>query len=467
MAISNNFIVPLSEKLFEKKELFFYLREWVKNELPNLPDKELNVYESLINSSDYMQASSDTLLELSTIIAAIEDTSTNDIIYRLEKVYDDYKTLETGFIDSKKKQVFINITVNCIDISKDVDILESSLLTYLRNNRLLGTNGGFRITNRKIHLRYDDIDRMKEIMIYDDNYVQITYPIIFVRSEDGEMIEKLANKYSKYATVLIDDDPDLIEDLIKSNIDVPKENTITCYSSFLDEALTKNIDDKYELIEFSEYFNFLLSNQTIIPIENTYINGLLEKEKKIHNAYVTKIKELLDEKKGLQSDIQQLKIKHKDAITLNGKTALSNGQTIMNNNVTLSNGILLQRGKENDLYPDEIKDIIISSLENYRDKYVLHDSRRADIINDILNANKSTGICKQKADEIDLIMNNFTGKTPKLIKQLEDVGFKTGGKNHIKLKWYNDNRYTYTIASTPSDVNAGKNNASDIKNMFL
>ncbi|QZS45181.1 hypothetical protein K2F51_06335 [Streptococcus mutans OMZ175] len=51
----------------------------------------------------------------------------------------------------------------------------------------------------------------------------------------------------------------------------------------------------------------------------------------------------------------------------------------------------------------------------------------------------------------------------KLRQELQKLGFKiTDDGKHYKLVYYEDNRYTFTIAKTPSDSRAGKNNVSII-----
>ncbi|MBZ1353479.1 hypothetical protein LPB406_07820 [Streptococcus sp. LPB0406] len=53
----------------------------------------------------------------------------------------------------------------------------------------------------------------------------------------------------------------------------------------------------------------------------------------------------------------------------------------------------------------------------------------------------------------------------KLKQELKQLGFTvTEDGKHYKLTYFDDNRYTITMAKTPSDGRAGKNNVSNINN---
>lgn len=128
---------------------------------------------------------------------------------------------------------------------------------------------------------------------------------------------------------------------------------------------------------------------------------------------------------------------------------------------------VLVAGDEDDFYPGEVKDFVLSAVK----KELLATearTRRYDVLKDILEANDYKSIGEQKAEEAKHLLNNYSGMTPKLKKGLEDIGFVFDKSDHQKVKYYGDDRYTIIYASTPSDKgHSGKNNArTTIKKAF-
>ena len=88
-------------------------------------------------------------------------------------------------------------------------------------------------------------------------------------------------------------------------------------------------------------------------------------------------------------------------------------------------------------------------------------TRRYDVLKDVLQVNDYQGISKQKAEEAKHLLSNYNGMTPKLRKNLEELGFVFDESDHQKVKYFGDDRYTVVYASTPSDKGrGGKNNVS-------
>ena len=128
---------------------------------------------------------------------------------------------------------------------------------------------------------------------------------------------------------------------------------------------------------------------------------------------------------------------------------------------------LLYMGTENEFYPGEIKDLVLSTL-NDRLANIEPKTRRYDVVQDIIQANDYQEISKKRAEEAKRLLNNYSGMTPKIRRGLEDIGFElTHEGEHYKAKYYSDDRYIIVHAATPSDNRAGKNNVSNtIKKAF-
>lgn len=123
--------------------------------------------------------------------------------------------------------------------------------------------------------------------------------------------------------------------------------------------------------------------------------------------------------------------------------------------------MLLKKGIEKDVYPGEIRDIVLTALSNAVKSMPEH-SRSADVIRDIVSHNDYEQLGRNHAEKIKEMMRNYTGMNRKLRTSFEDMGFVfTTHSKHINA-YYGDERYKITFSSTPSDSRTGKNLASDI-----
>ena len=128
---------------------------------------------------------------------------------------------------------------------------------------------------------------------------------------------------------------------------------------------------------------------------------------------------------------------------------------------------LLQTGGESDLYPQEIKDILLTSLTDYLSE-LPSDSRRYHVISDIIQSNNFEGISNRKAEHLKLLLKSYDGMSATLKQELENMGIRvTGEGKHYKLTYYGDGRYQASISKTPSDFRSGKNCASEMVKKFF
>ena len=128
---------------------------------------------------------------------------------------------------------------------------------------------------------------------------------------------------------------------------------------------------------------------------------------------------------------------------------------------------VLIAGDEDDFYPGEAKDFVLSAVKKELSATEVR-TRRYDVLSDILNVNNYEAIGEQRAEEAKRLLSNYSGMTQKLRKGLEDIGFIFDQSDHQKVKYYGDDRYTIIYASTPSDKgHGGKNNVRNtIKKAF-
>lgn len=131
------------------------------------------------------------------------------------------------------------------------------------------------------------------------------------------------------------------------------------------------------------------------------------------------------------------------------------------------NNPVLNYGNEEDYYPNEIKEFVLEELSKSL-VGIQRDTRRYHIISDVIEKNEYTGILREKKEKIKQLLKNYSGINPKLEQNLKELGFTViAEKDHYKLIYKDDARYTFTMAKTPSDNHAGANNASVINtNVF-
>ena len=138
-------------------------------------------------------------------------------------------------------------------------------------------------------------------------------------------------------------------------------------------------------------------------------------------------------------------------------------------NSSESGPALLYYGKEDDIYNDEIRSAVLKILEDVRQDHKpqdIHASNRIyDICDDIITHNAPR---KKDAwdtyDSLDSLFSNYRRFTDRMSNELTSVGAEiTKEGSHFKAKLGGQDRYTITLASSPSDVNAGKRTVADIK----
>ena len=130
---------------------------------------------------------------------------------------------------------------------------------------------------------------------------------------------------------------------------------------------------------------------------------------------------------------------------------------------------LLRAGEECDLYPQEIREILVDVLRDAR-KGVPNGSRRANILDDLLGHNEVEGSPGRKAQALKNALKGYTDLDSSLRRKLEDLGIDVAeqGRKHYKLRYYGDDRYTASMACTGSDAGrGGRNLAAELIQKFF
>ena len=82
---------------------------------------------------------------------------------------------------------------------------------------------------------------------------------------------------------------------------------------------------------------------------------------------------------------------------------------------------VLIAGDEDDFYPGEVKDFVLSAVKKELSSTETR-TRRYDVLSDALNANDYEAIGEKGAEEAKRLLSNYSGMTPKLSLQIKSQG---------------------------------------------
>lgn len=187
---------------------------------------------------------------------------------------------------------------------------------------------------------------------------------------------------------------------------------------------------------------------------------------------MSEIEELYeDEIDVLNAKIEQLNrdksFLEKTNANLNAKTrALS--EAITASKEKNGNELIIYRGSERDLFDGEIQEIVLDTLEKGLEK-TAPGSRRADVLQDILNSNKCNNLLKEKREKLKSALKTEAGVSDRVVAKLKDLGIymESASGKHAKFSYYDDPRYQVTLSCSASDNRAGSNIVSTITTLMM
>lgn len=337
------------------------------------------------------------------------------------------------------------LVFECMTNSPEIEEIQTPFIKFAFKKRIIGDAYGFRITRSPIHLRLEDAPKLSK-MISNPSDGEPT--VVLIRSSKG-CLSDLVYDMCGVAAVMFIDDIDLIEELeevhdLKHGLPDPETMWLIQDGDIVeslpyDEEGILNIRDLLiygynKMIDIAPDPTFVIADMAI-----DYLNNLSDLKEKTENKL----------------DIAKATLNEK-----NSNDFAKIFTPVVKPQVIPAGSPVIVRGKEKDLYPDEIRDIVIDSLKEYRQKSVADGSRRAHILDDILECNKPAGALEEKRTMVKESLSKYEGmSSPKVINDLEKLGFKVKSTNkHIKAIWCGDSRYTNTIATTPGDGVCGSEN---------
>lgn len=133
----------------------------------------------------------------------------------------------------------------------------------------------------------------------------------------------------------------------------------------------------------------------------------------------------------------------------------------------MQSGLSLQTAPEQDLFAGEILGIVRDALADSISR-VTNDSRRQHVLQSLVSANPPTGEADAMRSRLKSLLRDYRSMDAKVKAGLQDLGFdvEDDGK-HIKIVFQGDDRYTFTMPKSGSDVRGGLNLAGDISRLLL
>lgn len=139
----------------------------------------------------------------------------------------------------------------------------------------------------------------------------------------------------------------------------------------------------------------------------------------------------------------------------------------MNTKVVCRDSVALSMGKETDLYQGEIRDILLQVLSSSL-KSIPNESRKADVIKDIIIHNDYQNLAEKKSEQLKNVLKSYNGMDKKLRKQLSELGLEIEDNHkHYKIIYCGDSRYVSYLSKTPSDFRSGRNAAATLCKCFF
>lgn len=124
---------------------------------------------------------------------------------------------------------------------------------------------------------------------------------------------------------------------------------------------------------------------------------------------------------------------------------------------------LLVGGVEAEYLPNETREWVLCILADWLFCQPNEKRRGTHLIRDVLDNNPRSKLLERKRDELKGLLRAADGIDKHLRRRLLAMGFEIEEEGkHYKLIYHGDERYTYSLAKTPSDRRAGLNNASEL-----
>ncbi len=423
----------------------------------------------------------------------IEYRNKNIIAVRYEKVADDGAIWDTDYImnfDEMRMAIRLDRSYLEEAVVTNKEFSTPHFVTLLIQKGFLKKDGDFEVMRDALEIDGNNAALLNEVI---EGTAKHQLPIVYVSKTFANTeplhVGWLCSRLKGTAHVLVQKDNSFTAQLRSACAGKNMYNgAIGIY--YPNDALGTKIcmyKEGYEKQLLDKVVNFVLQYSVLQRIDTLYTwqgvsNSLLkdrlasqreerleaeraraeaEEEKNKADDRAEEVYEIVDEElKALQRQVEELTrdnmIKDCENQALREKLAQVDAKPV------------LVQGEEEDLYPGEIRDIVLAAISEHLDRNIKKGSRREHVLADILNSNKYEKLSEKKREALKNLFSGYTGMNASLKSGLQELGFtvKEEGKHH-KLILGDDQRYWTTLACTPGDNRGVKNEVSDICNSMF
>lgn len=215
-----------------------------------------------------------------------------------------------------------------------------------------------------------------------------------------------------------------------------------------------NIPEKQSL-------SWLRSNILLKRVHNNV--QLNEKDRRIQELEIQleqKSNEVEESRQELQEYLETFGNKEKVIYDLEAKVQYY--QSVLESQKDSNGSGLFLSYTEVDLYPEEIRDVVLELLDKAGQGAGESEKKRRSfhVLQNIKTCNKISGYRREMIQSVREVIErgNVNERT---ISDLQRIGFVIKGNDHQKAYYHGDGRYMVTLASTPSERRGGTNTAHD------
>lgn len=147
-----------------------------------------------------------------------------------------------------------------------------------------------------------------------------------------------------------------------------------------------------------------------------------------------------------KEDYAELKKKMRELIKRN--EALEAENRALSARAHMSDKVVLTVRDEDDFYEGEIKDAILSTLDEALDT-LPKGSRKADLLTDVLKNSGYEHLAEERKQKLEQLAENYDGITDPLLKELKEMGFEiTKEGRRYKVTYFADERYCTVLSGS-------------------
>lgn len=351
------------------------------------------------------------------------------------------------------------------------------LVNMLLDRGYIGDDNGIQISDQPIVITKSNYEIIENIICRNREY---SMPVIYVTKSWGRYpfrVRELAYRLRGVAHIFIEEDSDISKFLRKSC------NGINSHHGSVGIYYPGN-SATYKIIatgKYAEHEEILIDR--IVNIVCRYVNqqardkmmtweGIQNELLKLRYASASekKVKAENEVSEVYENFSDELEEKERTIEELNNRIMAlqAENQGLRAKYEQTTEIPLLYYGVEDELFEGEIKDQVLDMLSNQL-RSIRKNTRKEQILRDVLECNESTGALNDKRNEIKRILKGYTKVGDSLKRNLKAFGFnitKEGG--HYKIIYKNNSKYMFTMAASGSDSQCGGENLiSEINQKML